>query len=75
MNNPADIFPIRVIAVDYILALVIWALVGRVAMNIFPPENSNFFFTKFFVRLTDPLIPVFLPITPRFPDIASGPAL
>ena len=66
MKNPAAIFPIWVIAIDYILGLIMWTLIGRVAMNIFLPENSNFFFMKFFVRSTDPLIRVFRPITPGF---------
>lgn len=66
MNDPVSIFPIWVIAIDYVLGLVMWTLVGRVAMNVFLPENSNFFFMKFFVRATDPLIRVFRPVTPGF---------
>jgi uncharacterized protein YggT (Ycf19 family) len=36
-----------------------WTLIGRVAMNIFLPEDSNFFFMKFFVKATNPLLRVF----------------
>ena len=64
MKTPAAILPIWVIAIDYILGLIMWTLIGRVAMNILLPENSNFFLMKFFVRSTDPLIRVFRPITP-----------
>ena len=32
----------------------------------FLPENSSFFFMRFFVRVTDPLIKLFAPITPAF---------
>ena len=43
-----------------------WTLIGRVAMNIFQREDSEFFFMKVFVKLTDPLIKLFKPITPSF---------
>ena len=41
-------------------------LIGRVAMNIFQREDSQFFFMRIFVKLTDPLIGIFKPITPSF---------
>jgi len=43
-----------------------WTLIGKVAMNIFQRENSEFFFMKVFVRVTNPLIRFFKPITPSF---------
>ena len=43
-----------------------WTLIGRVAMNIFQREDSDFFFMKAFVKLTDTLIKLFKPITPSF---------
>ena len=43
-----------------------WTLIGRTAMNMFQPENSNFFFMQAFVKLTDPLIRLWKPITPQF---------
>ena len=43
-----------------------WTLIGRSAMNIFQKEDSEFFFMKVFVKLTDPLINLFKPITPSF---------
>ncbi len=46
--------------------MVMWTLIGRFAMGIFLPEDSEFFFMKFFVRSTNPLIRVFKPITPSF---------
>jgi len=61
----ADI-PIWVIAIDYILGMLMWTLVGRFGMNIFLPVNSNFAFMKFFVKVTDPILKVFKPITPKF---------
>ena len=55
-----------IIIIDYILGVVMWTLIGRVAMNIFQRENSDFFFMKAFVKLTNPLIRIFKPITPSF---------
>ena len=46
--------------------MVMWTLIGRFAMGIFLPENSEFFFMKFFVRSTNPLIRAFRPNTPEF---------
>ena len=43
--------------IDYILGVIMWTLIGRVAMNIFQREDSSFFFMKVFVNLTNPLIP------------------
>ena len=59
-------FPIWVLAIDYLLGLVMWTLIGRCGMNVFLPVNSRFFFMRFFVRVTDPLIKLFAPITPGF---------
>jgi uncharacterized protein YggT (Ycf19 family) len=59
-------FPLWVIILDYLLGVVMWTLIGRTAMRIFLPENSSFFFMRFFVRSTDPLLKLFRPITPAF---------
>jgi len=58
--------PLSVIILDYVLGMIMWTLVGRSAMNLFLPENSNFFFMKAFVQLTNPLLRAFAPITPGF---------
>ena len=59
-------FPIWVLAIDYGLGVIMWTLIGRTAMNFFQPENSDFFFMKAFVQLTNPLIKLWRPITPSF---------
>jgi len=59
-------FPIWVLLLDYGLGMVMWTLIGRVGMNVFLPINSRFFFMRFFVRVTDPLLKLFAPITPAF---------
>ena len=48
------------------MGVIMWTLIGRVAMNIFQKEDSSFFFMKVFVKLTNPLINAFKPITPSF---------
>jgi len=61
-----EIFQWWVILIDYVLGLVMWTLIGRAAMGFFLPETSTFFFMRFFVKSTDPVIRVFRPITPGF---------
>ena len=61
----ANFHPI-VYIVDYILGIIMWTLVGRVAMNIFQREDSQFFFMRVFVKFTNPLMTLFKPITPSF---------
>ena len=59
-------FPLWVIALDYVLGAIMWTLIGRSAMNVFLPTNSSFFFMRVFVRMTDPFLRLFRPITPGF---------
>ncbi len=58
--------PIWVLVLDYVLGIIMWTLIGRSAMNIFQREDSNFFFMKAFVRLTNPILKLFRSITPGF---------
>ena len=46
------------------MGMVMWTLIGRFAMGMFLPEDSSFFFMRFFVKSTDPIIKAFKPITP-----------
>jgi hypothetical protein len=62
----SDAFPLWIIVTDYVLGMVMWTLIGRFGMGIFLPENSSFFFMRFFVRATNPLLKAFGPITPGF---------
>lgn len=59
-------FPLWVIVLDYVLGMIMWTLIGRAAMNLFLPEDSDFFFMRMFVKLTDPFLRLFAPITPSF---------
>ena len=58
--------PLYAIVIDYLLGMAMWTLVGRFGMRLFLPEDSKFFFNRFFVRVTDPLLKLFKPITPGF---------
>ena len=58
--------PIWVILIDYIMGLMMWTLVGRFGMSIFVSEQSDFFFMKAFVRMTDPMIRAMAKLTPGF---------
>ena len=61
-----EAFPIWVLVTDYTLGAIMWTLIGRSAMNIFLAEDSQWFFMKFFVRATNPLLHIFAFITPSF---------
>ena len=64
MDPVSEVFPLWVIALDYISWVVMWTLIGRTAMGFFLPEDSSFFFMRFFVRSTNPLLRFFAPVTP-----------
>lgn len=59
-------FPLWVIVIDYVLGTIMWTLIGRFGMRLFLPEESRFFFSRFFVRVTNPLLKLFAPVTPAF---------
>ena len=63
---PEAAFPIWVIVIDYAMGMVMWTLIGRSAMSFFLPEDSDFFFMKFFVKSTDPILKFFRRVTPSF---------
>ena len=58
--------PIWILVLDYILGIIMWTLIGRSAMNIFQREDSQFFFMKAFVKLTNPILDLFKFMTPSF---------
>ena len=61
-----EAIPLWAIVIDYVLGVIMWTLIGRFGMRLFVPEGSNFFFSRFFVRVTNPLLKLFGPITPSF---------
>jgi uncharacterized protein YggT (Ycf19 family) len=67
MGNFMDAnLPLFVILLDYLLGAAMWTLIGRFGMSIFLSENSNFFFMRMFVIMTDPMLRITRPITPSF---------
>ena len=48
--------PIGLMLLDYVMGAAMWTLIGRFGMSIFLPENSNFFFMRMFVIVTDPML-------------------
>ena len=58
--------PTYIYVIDYALGLVMYTLIGRSAMNLFQREDSEFFFMKIFVKLTNPVLNLFKFITPSF---------
>ena len=63
---PLAAIPIWAVIIDYVFGIIMWTLIGRAAMNIFMPVDSNFFFMRFFVRSTNPMLRIFKPVTPGF---------
>jgi uncharacterized protein YggT (Ycf19 family) len=61
-----ETIPLWAIIVDYVLGMIMWTLIGRFGMRLFLPEESRFFFNRFFIKVTNPLLKLFAPITPPF---------
>ncbi len=59
-------FPIWLIVIDYILALIMAILVLKFVLNLFINEASNLSFFKFFTKITSPILNFTLKITPNF---------
>ena len=59
-------FPIWLIIIDYILAIIMSILILKFVLNLFINEESNFSFYKFFTKITSPILNATLRITPKF---------
>ena len=59
-------FPIWLIIIDYILALIMAILILKFVLSLFINEESNFSFFKFFTKFTSPILNATLRITPKF---------
>ena len=59
-------FASYVAILDYIISAAMWTLIGRFGMVIFVSENSDFFFMRAFVKVTDPMIKAMSRLTPSF---------
>ena len=59
-------FPIWIIIIDYILALIMAILIFKFLLNLFVNEDSNLGFFKFFTKITSPIINITFKATPNF---------
>lgn len=50
----------------YLLAVLMWTMLGRFVLGLFVPENWDNYIWRFFRRLTDPVLALVRPITPGF---------
>ena len=50
---------------DYVLAVVMYTVLGRVALSLFLEPDSPNYIWRFFCRITDPAIAVFAHVTPK----------
>ena len=59
-------YPIWIIIIDYLMGAMMWTLVGRFGMSIFLQDNSDFFFMRAFMKVTEPMIRAMSFLTPSF---------
>ena len=59
-------FSTIVLIMDYLMGAAMWTLIGRFGMSIFVAENSDFFFMKAFVKITNPMLAAMRRLTPPF---------
>ena len=59
-------FPIWLVVIDYIFALIMVILILKFVLNLFINEGSNLSFFQFFTKLTSPILNLTLKITPNF---------
>jgi YggT family protein len=50
---------------DYILAVLMYTLIGRVLLSLFLDEDSKNYIFRFFCRITDPVIAAVALLTPK----------
>lgn len=50
---------------DYLLAIVMYTLLGRVLLGLIVPPDSPNYIWRFFCRLTDPVVAVVALVTPK----------
>jgi YggT family protein len=50
---------------DYVLALLMYTLLGRVLLGLVVPSDSNNYIWRFFCRLTDPVVAAVALVTPK----------
>ena len=59
-------FPIWLVAIDYVLALIMVVLILKFILNLFINEESKLGFFQFFKRITCPILNSTTRVTPNF---------
>ena len=75
MEPASEIFPLWVITLDYVSGVMMWTLIGRTAMGFFLPEDSSFFFMRFFCPFHQSNTSVFCSFYPGRSLACTGSAL
>ena len=55
-----------ILALDYAVGAIMWTLIARFALSLFLPVDSDWGFMRIIVRMTNPILRIFSPITPGF---------
>ena len=63
MNN---IFPIWLIAVDYLFGFLMAILIIKFLLNIFLPEENTFYINSLFKKITEPILKITIKLVPYF---------
>ena len=75
LYNAMPTFSLRVIALDHLLGVVIWTLIGRFAMGLFLASDSSFFLMQIFRALQRPIHALVRTGNPEVSDLRFGAAL
>ncbi len=50
---------------NFVLAALMYTLLGRAALGVFVAHDSSNYIWRFFCRISDPVVAVFSPLTPK----------
>ena len=50
---------------DYVLAVLMYTMIGRVLLSLFIDEDSKNYIWRFFCRITDPVVAAVAVLTPK----------
>lgn len=66
MQETLAAFPGWIIAIDYVMGVIMWTLIGRSAVELFRHKIADSVFVKVYDQITDPVLRLFRPVTPSF---------
>jgi hypothetical protein len=59
-------FPIWLVGLDYILAILMLILIFKFILNIFINEGSSLYIFRFFTKISQPILSISAKLTPNF---------